>query len=93
MQKLHFIKTELDDQIKALDNQIQEQEKETEQKVRNIDRRNERREELIQKCKDASDIFSREIRLVDKKKAESKRHQYHLKERQKMVEELEEVDR
>jgi hypothetical protein len=74
MQKLHEEKAALDAQIKQLDNDIQEQAKEHTNAIRNIDRRNERRAELVQKCVDAQDIYAREIRLTVKKKEQSKRH-------------------
>lgn len=92
MQKLHEEKAALDAKIKELDNDIQEQAKEHTNAIRNISRRNERRAELVEKCTDAQEVYDREIRLTTKKNAESKRHQYHLKERSKLVEDLAEVD-
>ena len=93
MKKQHEEKAILDERLRELDNDIQKQAEEHSNIIRNIDRRNERREELNQKCKDAQDAYSREIRLVEKRKIESKRHQYHLAERKKLVEEQEELDK
>jgi chromosome segregation ATPase len=81
MQKLYEEKAALDARIKELDNDIQEQAKEHTNAIRNISRRNERRAELVEKCTDAQEVYAREIRLTTKKNAESKRHQYNLKER------------